>query len=367
MKHILNILKTLVSFDTSIERSTLEAAHYVANIFEDNHLPVKLIYKNYNNITDNNRATVIARIGNQAQSGIVLSGHLDTYGVSQQLHNWLSNPFKLTYKEDKVIGRGVVDMKGAIAVSLALIPFFKQTQQSVNFVFTHDEEGGFTAINQLSHNNFYNLLSPSQKCAIVMEPTKVSVKTRHKGYRRYKLSIENVPFNDIPSIEQNIKNNIEKLHNKCNWQKTEAFDDKKAFLLFKEKSKSNRAEIIFQYRYEPNDMGKKQFEKRIPILLNLLKKQLIFKYNNPMISFILEEQIHILPLHYKKDLINYLPTLNPLTSYGTEAGYFQQYGIPTFIVGPGDYSQAHRSNETISLNELNLFKNFLMSFVKQRE
>lgn len=56
MKHILNILKTLVSFDTSIERSTLEAAHYVANIFEDNHLPVKLIY----------RTTVIARIRHQA-------------------------------------------------------------------------------------------------------------------------------------------------------------------------------------------------------------------------------------------------------------------------------------------------------------
>jgi acetylornithine deacetylase len=39
-------------------------------------------------------------------------------------------------------------------------------------------------------------------------------------------------------------------------------------------------------------------------------------------------------------------------SYGTEAGLFQQMGVPTVILGPGDIAEAHRPNEFVTLEQL---------------
>jgi acetylornithine deacetylase len=39
-------------------------------------------------------------------------------------------------------------------------------------------------------------------------------------------------------------------------------------------------------------------------------------------------------------------------SYNTEAGLFQEAGIPTVVCGPGDIVQAHRPNEFVSLEQL---------------
>ena len=39
-------------------------------------------------------------------------------------------------------------------------------------------------------------------------------------------------------------------------------------------------------------------------------------------------------------------------AYGTEAGHFQNYGIPAVICGPGSIDQAHRPDEFCELSEL---------------
>ena len=39
-------------------------------------------------------------------------------------------------------------------------------------------------------------------------------------------------------------------------------------------------------------------------------------------------------------------------SYGTEAGLFQQMGVPSVICGPGDIAEAHRPNEFVALEQL---------------
>ena len=39
-------------------------------------------------------------------------------------------------------------------------------------------------------------------------------------------------------------------------------------------------------------------------------------------------------------------------SFGTEAGLFQQAGVPSIICGPGDIARAHRPEEYITRNEL---------------
>lgn len=46
-------------------------------------------------------------------------------------------------------------------------------------------------------------------------------------------------------------------------------------------------------------------------------------------------------------------------AYATEAGLFQQAGIPTIVCGPGNIEQAHRANEYITLEQLRECENFL--------
>ncbi len=46
-------------------------------------------------------------------------------------------------------------------------------------------------------------------------------------------------------------------------------------------------------------------------------------------------------------------------SYGTEAGLFQQIGIPTVICGPGDIAQAHAPDEFVALDQLAQCERFM--------
>jgi acetylornithine deacetylase len=46
-------------------------------------------------------------------------------------------------------------------------------------------------------------------------------------------------------------------------------------------------------------------------------------------------------------------------SYGTEAGLFQQMGVPTVICGPGDIAEAHRPNEFVALDQLAQCESFV--------
>jgi acetylornithine deacetylase len=46
-------------------------------------------------------------------------------------------------------------------------------------------------------------------------------------------------------------------------------------------------------------------------------------------------------------------------SYGTEAGLFQNMGVPTVICGPGDIAQAHRPNEFVTLEQLAQCERFM--------
>jgi acetylornithine deacetylase len=50
-------------------------------------------------------------------------------------------------------------------------------------------------------------------------------------------------------------------------------------------------------------------------------------------------------------------------AYGTEAGHFQNYGIPAVICGPGSIEQAHRPDEFCEISELDACEKFLRKLI----
>ena len=71
--------------------------------------------------------------------GIILSGHTDVVPASTK--EWSSDPFVATEKDNRIYGRGSCDMKGFIACSLALAPYFasQNLKKPIHFSFTYDE------------------------------------------------------------------------------------------------------------------------------------------------------------------------------------------------------------------------------------
>ena len=56
--------------------------------------------------------------------GIILSGHTDVVPASGK--DWTSDPFVASDRNNKIYGRGSCDMKGFIACTLALAPYFSK-------------------------------------------------------------------------------------------------------------------------------------------------------------------------------------------------------------------------------------------------
>ncbi len=76
------------------------------------------------------------------QGGIILSGHTDVVPVDGQ--TWDTDPFQAVIDDERVWGRGTCDMKGFIAVVLALIPEFLATplSQPLHLAFFIRRRGG---------------------------------------------------------------------------------------------------------------------------------------------------------------------------------------------------------------------------------
>lgn len=100
----INLAKNLISFPTVSKDSNLELIYYISEYL-----------KKYNiipNIQLNERgdkANLIATIGPNHISGLILSGHTDVVPTKNQ--NWIGNPFSPWVDEGRLYGRGAAVWK----------------------------------------------------------------------------------------------------------------------------------------------------------------------------------------------------------------------------------------------------------------
>lgn len=85
-----------------------------------------------------------ARIG-EGRPFLVFAGHTDVVDAGP-VHLWQSDPFKLTHTNTQYYGRGVADMKGALACMMDAATLFLQKNKqyfkgSLGFLITSAEEG----------------------------------------------------------------------------------------------------------------------------------------------------------------------------------------------------------------------------------
>ena len=91
-KNTIDILKTLVSFDTISSESNLHLIEFIESYLNKYKIKSLLTYD-----SSGKKANLFATIGSDKEGGIMLSGHTDTVPIGNQV--WADDPFHLTQKD----------------------------------------------------------------------------------------------------------------------------------------------------------------------------------------------------------------------------------------------------------------------------
>ena len=129
------MMERLIAFDTESSKSNLDLIASVEDFLRALDVP----YVKVPNAAGD-KAALFATIGPMIDGGVVLSGHTDVVPVAGQ--SWTSDPFRLRRSDGRLYGRGACDMKGFLAIALAMIEEFKRAplQRPIHLLLSYDEE-----------------------------------------------------------------------------------------------------------------------------------------------------------------------------------------------------------------------------------
>ncbi|NVK42193.1 MAG: acetylornithine deacetylase [Oceanospirillaceae bacterium] len=168
------ILQTLIGFDTTSANSNLELMAWVRDYLAGHGVESELVYDEAGS-----KANLYATIGPADRPGVMLSGHTDTVPVTGQA--WTRPAHRLTVEDGRFYGRGTADMKGFIATVLAAVPQMQaaRLQTPIHLAFSYDEEIGCVGVRRLIDMLREHPVKPA--LCIIGEPTRLKVVNRHKG------------------------------------------------------------------------------------------------------------------------------------------------------------------------------------------
>jgi acetylornithine deacetylase len=170
----LDLAKALIGLDTTSRGTNLALIDFAQELLEGAGARCRRSYD-----PGGAKANLFATLGPEADGGYVLSGHTDVVPVDGQ--EWSSDPFVAEVRDGHLFGRGACDMKGFIAVALALAPEIARAplKRPIHFALSYDEEVGCAGVPRLLDDLAKANIKPA--LAIVGEPTEMKVVGAHKA------------------------------------------------------------------------------------------------------------------------------------------------------------------------------------------
>jgi acetylornithine deacetylase/succinyl-diaminopimelate desuccinylase-like protein len=133
-------LKRLIRIDTTNPPGNERAAaDYLAGVLESEGIAYEIVE------SLPGRASLVARVrGNGKKAPLLLNGHLDVVPADRE--RWRHDPFEAVEHDGCIWGRGAVDMKNMVAMSLVVLKLLKRQgtplDRDVIFAAVADEEAG---------------------------------------------------------------------------------------------------------------------------------------------------------------------------------------------------------------------------------
>ena len=374
-KNAIDILKSLVGFDTTSSKSNLDLIEFIESYLNNHKIKSTLVYD-----SSGKKANLFATIGSGNERGIMLSGHTDVVPITGQ--TWTDDPFHLTQKENKLYGRGTADMKGFLALILSRVPKMISANLSkpIHLAFSYDEEVGCVGVHRLL--DFINSNSIKPVFCIVGEPTSMEVVIGHKGKCAYQVVVKGLachsgqaPFgvNAVDYAAKLISHIIE-ISKEKSIKGPFDYDYEVPYTTLHTGAISggtilnivpDSCQFEFEIRHLIEDNPKELINKiKLYAKENLLpnmhkvssKTDIHFKEKVTYPGLSIDENSE--PVKYVKKLLN--NEQHKKVIFGTEGGLFQEkLNLPTVVCGPGSIDQAHKADECISIDQLEKGGKFL--------
>ncbi len=359
------ILARLVAFPTVSSESNLDLIDWIESYLAPHGVYVERIEDG-----QEAKASLLVRIGPQAPGGLIFSGHSDVVPVAGQ--QWHEDPFQMTRKGGKFIGRGVCDMKGFLACALSNLPHWtaQDLKQPVYFAFSYDEETGCDKVPFLIER--LRALDARHAWAIIGEPSLLQPVVAHKGIVNLRTTVTGKSAHSSQILHQGISavHAASKLVTALEGimgdliaagEIDESFNVAHSSLHvgtihggIAHNVLARECVINWEIRNLPS-------QPMDALLARVERCEARLVEANPGLGIDTVATSPIVPGLENRanagllDLVMaHLPAGSGKSSvaYASEAGHFQKNGFSTLILGPGSIAQAHQGDEWIAVEQL---------------
>ncbi len=373
------MIERFIGYDTISRNSNLPLIHFVRDYLSELGVESVLTHDE-----SGEKANLFATIGPKDRPGIVLSGHTDVVPCEDQ--EWTSDPFTLAKLDDRIVGRGVCDMKGFLAVATAFAPIFsgRELKTPIHLAMSFDEEVGCLGVPLLLKDLHQRGIAPL--ACIVGEPSRMGLVRAHKGKIGGHITVTGVPSHSgvahlgVNAVEAAGEAIAKMKQIQRRLRKEGPFDN-----AFEEPTHTTiqtdmvhggtavnivaaRCTFDFDIRFLPGEDPMDYVNECRSYVEEHIEPEM--KAVDPNTGFKWEFVPGCAALNTAEDdevmeLAKALSGQNSSTcvGFGTEAGHFQEAGMPTFICGPGCIDQAHKADEFLTLDQIVKCEKFLWRLV----
>lgn len=360
------ILGDLVGFPTVTSDSNLDLIAYVTDLLEPLGADIRITRDE-----TGAQANLLATIGPMRDEGVVLSGHSDV--VPAEEDDWTGAPFVAMRRDQKIYGRGTVDMKGFIACALAMSPVFAngRLERPVHIAVTYGEEVGCKGAPLLIDDMIAAGIRPV--AAIVGEPTEMGIVEAHKGMHEYTTHITGLeghgskPAQAVNAVQYGARYiaRLMKLASELEQEPPEdsPYDPPNTTISVGSMQGgvahnvvAGEATIQWEMRPVVNSDARKVLDQ-----MAVFEKQMLEEMRavSPDVSIetVAEGAVGGLERDETSAAVELISGLlgephRTVAAFGTEAGIYQAAGIPAAVCGPGSIDVAHQPDEHVSLDQL---------------
>ncbi|MFM2128898.1 MAG: hypothetical protein RL477_444 [Pseudomonadota bacterium] len=375
----LDLLSRLIGFDTVSRRSNLGLIEFAADFLAARNGRVS-VSRN----ADGTKANLFATVGPERDGGLLLAGHSDVVPVTGQ--DWTTDPFRASLRDGHVYGRGTCDMKGFIAVALALLDDLAKEKLSrpVHLALTYDEEVGCFGAAALAR--LIAQMPARPRFGIVGEPTTMKVVNGHKGKLSLDCSVNGTEghsaHNDravnAVEIAAEIIVRLRAMQKRLAAdRRDERFDPPFTTIHTGVIAGGVARNIVprdcrleIEIRNIPGEDPETLRREIESFAATELLGEMRVVSPDAGIRFAVQSCIPALSPEAEDGLLQTALSLSGanrpgVVSFATEAGLYQGAGVPSIVCGPGDIRQAHRPDEFVAVSQLDDCALFLRRMIQR--
>ncbi len=293
------------------------------------------------NVTDYGDGSLVidAKRGNPR---VLFNVHMDTVPVAE---GWSRNAHELLVTEDKAIGLGACDIKGAAAVLFAVAA---ATDAPMHLVLSTDEEAGqSTCIRRYLEN------PPDVDLAVVAEPTSVKPILQHRGIVSNRLTFVGASAH---SSETGTKSAV---HDAARWT-VAVLDHPNAAPNrlnvgrveggVKPNMVAASAEILFGFRHAPGTDHNALLADFDALLPEGAERHP--RFVGPALPSDSDGKAATAQTGAARMIETFGFEPGDPVDFWTEASLFAAAGVSATVMGPGHIAQAHTADEWVALSDL---------------